>query len=144
MLESLGPPAGGRFRPSVPMVLFALWVLVFLSVFYTRPNYSVVTIGILRWVPVPLPRESFDVREFGAVGDGVTDNTAAFEAAVTAIWRRGGGRLNVSSGVWLTGPFNLTSHMILFLDEGAIILGNKVSGSQGGSSNLNQEGQNCL
>lgn len=67
----------------------------------------------------------FNITEFGAVGDGITLNTKAFENAVSAIsklGKRGGGQLNVPAGRWLTAPFNLTSHMTLFLAEDAVIL----------------------
>ncbi|KAJ8427723.1 hypothetical protein Cgig2_010241 [Carnegiea gigantea] len=73
---------------------------------------------------------AFNVTDFGAVGDGVTDNTVAFERAVAAIAKRrkkGGVQLNVPPGLWLTAPFNLTSYMTLFLAEGAVILGIDVS-----------------
>ncbi|KAK6139691.1 hypothetical protein DH2020_026559 [Rehmannia glutinosa] len=69
---------------------------------------------------------AFNLTDFGGVGDGVTLNTAAFERAVMAIsklGKKGGGQLNVPQGNWLTAPFNLTSHMTLFLAEGAVILG---------------------
>ncbi|KAL0410395.1 UNVERIFIED_CONTAM: putative polygalacturonase [Sesamum latifolium] len=69
---------------------------------------------------------TFNLTDFGGVGDGVTLNTEAFERAVIAISRlgkKGGGQLNVPPGNWLTAPFNLTSHMTLFLAEGAVILG---------------------
>ncbi|KAL6545283.1 hypothetical protein OROGR_009157 [Orobanche gracilis] len=68
----------------------------------------------------------FNFTDFGGVGDGVTLNTAAFERVVSAIsnlGEKGGGQLNVSPGRWLTAPFNLTSHMTLFLAEDAVILG---------------------
>ncbi|KAL0318993.1 UNVERIFIED_CONTAM: putative polygalacturonase [Sesamum angustifolium] len=65
----------------------------------------------------------FNLTDFGAVGDGVTVNTKAFEMAISEIRRRGGGQLNVEAGLWLTAPFNLTSHMTLFLAENAVILG---------------------
>lgn len=71
-----------------------------------------------------------NLSDFGAVGDGRTLNTEAFESAVAAISRlrgKGGGQLNVPAGRWLTAPFNLTSHMTLFLAEGAIILGIQVT-----------------
>ena len=64
------------------------------------------------------------------MGDGVTDNTVAFERAVSAIGKlrkKGGAQLNVPPGVWLTAPFNLTSYMTLFLAEDAVILGIDVS-----------------
>lgn len=72
---------------------------------------------------------AFNLRDFGGVGDGVTMNTGAFELAVAAIEKlggRGGGQLNVPGGVWLTAPFNLTSHMTLFLADDAVILGAQV------------------
>ncbi|XP_041994975.1 probable polygalacturonase isoform X2 [Salvia splendens] len=65
----------------------------------------------------------FNLADFGAVGDGITVNTNAFERAVSEIRRRGGGQLNVEAGRWLTAPFNLTSHMTLFLAQNAVILG---------------------
>uniref|UniRef100_A0A0D9X3K2 Pectate lyase superfamily protein domain-containing protein n=1 Tax=Leersia perrieri TaxID=77586 RepID=A0A0D9X3K2_9ORYZ len=67
------------------------------------------------------------VEEFGAVGDGVTSNTAAFRRAVATLEARaagggGGARLEVPAGRWLTGSFNLTSRFTLFLHHGALIL----------------------
>jgi hypothetical protein len=41
----------------------------------------------------------------------------------------GGMLLYVPPGVWLTGPFNLTSHMTLFLARGATIKATQVSSS---------------
>ena len=79
--------------------------------------------------PRPAPRlrpAAFNLTDFGGVGDGRALNTGAFERAVEAIAalaERGGGQLNVPPGRWLTAPFNLTSHMTLFLAEGAEILG---------------------
>nr|BAJ94032.1 predicted protein [Hordeum vulgare subsp. vulgare] len=81
----------------------------------------------------PAPRlrpMAYNLTDFGGVGDGRTVNTRAFERAVetiTAFADRGGAQLNVPPGRWLTGPFNLTSHMTLFLAEGAEILGITVS-----------------
>ncbi|GJN12661.1 hypothetical protein PR202_ga30956 [Eleusine coracana subsp. coracana] len=71
---------------------------------------------------------SASVEEFGAVGDGVTSNTAAFRRAVAALRERGGpggARLEVPPGRWLTGSFNLTSRFTLFLHDGAVILGSQ-------------------
>lgn len=82
-------------------------------------------------IEIPVLRPAvFDIKDFGGVADGVTVNTVPFERAVNAIWEvreRGGGQLNVGVGKWLTAPFNLTSHMTLFLAQGAEILGIDVS-----------------
>ncbi|ERM99467.1 hypothetical protein AMTR_s00131p00115550 [Amborella trichopoda] len=107
----------------------ALWFLVFLSLFIWQKS-SVEGILASRRVPSrPLPKlrpVAYNLSDFGGVGDGVTVNTKAFEKAIEAISKlrsSGGGQLNVESGRWLTAPFNLTSHMTLFLAEDAVILG---------------------
>jgi polygalacturonase len=66
------------------------------------------------------------ITEYCAVGDGKTLNTAAFAKAGAARARDGGAALVVPPGKWLTGPFNLTSHFTLYLDEGAEILASQV------------------
>ncbi|XP_006659744.2 probable polygalacturonase [Oryza brachyantha] len=71
---------------------------------------------------------SASVEEFGAVGDGVTSNTAAFRRAVAVLDARAAGRgarLEVPPGRWVTGSFNLTSRFTLFLHHGAILLGSQ-------------------
>lgn len=57
--------------------------------------------------------------EFGAVGDNMTDNTAAFRRATASCAEV----LVPSGGIFLTAPFNLSSHSVLRV-EGTI------SGSQ--------------
>ncbi|KAI4301452.1 hypothetical protein L6164_034730 [Bauhinia variegata] len=71
---------------------------------------------------------SVSILEFGAVGDGKTLNTVAFQNAIfylKSFADKGGAQLYVPSGRWLTGSFNLTSHLTLFLEKGAIILGSQ-------------------
>lgn len=55
-------------------------------------------------------------------------NTRYFENAIAIIKEvahDGGAQLNVGPGRWLTAPFNVTSHMTLFLAEGATIVGSQ-------------------
>lgn len=61
------------------------------------------------------------VRAFGAVGDGIADDTAAIQRAVNLLPE--GGRLVVPEGAYLTGPILLKSHMTLELQAGATLLG---------------------
>ena len=61
-----------------------------------------------------------DVRAFGAVGDGVTDDTDAIQAAIHACPRKG--RVRVSPGTYFVRPIVLKSHMTLELQEGATLL----------------------
>ncbi len=57
-----------------------------------------------------------NVKDFGAVGDGVTLDTAAIQRAIDA-----GGTVYFPKGTYLTGTLYLKSHGGLFLDQGAII-----------------------
>lgn len=68
------------------------------------------------------PKNEVSLKDFGAVGDGQSLCTEAFEKAVDALTKKGGGRLIVPEGVWLTGPIVLKSNINLHIKEGAIIL----------------------
>ncbi len=68
-----------------------------------------------------IPERTFTLTDFGGVGDGHTLNTRAFEQAIAAVDRAGGGRLVVPRGIFVTRPFALCSQLDLHLDEGAII-----------------------
>jgi polygalacturonase len=68
-----------------------------------------------------IPKHTFNLADFGAVGDGTTLNTAAFEKAIAAVKKAGGGRLVVPAGVFVTGPVALCSSLELHLSEDATI-----------------------
>lgn len=116
-------------------LLVSLWIAFLFTLFLWQQKSAAVGFLIFRrpfpYRPFPKLRHvAFNLTDFGAVGDGVTINTVAFERAMMAIsklGKKGGGQLNVPPGSWLTAPFNLTSHMTLFLAEGAEILGINVS-----------------
>lgn len=66
---------------------------------------------------------TIDVRGKGAVGDGVTDDTAAFQAAIDAL-PASGGTVHVAAGDYridATRSVRLRSHAALVLDEGAVL-----------------------
>ncbi|KAM3682176.1 hypothetical protein ACB098_12G053600 [Castanea mollissima] len=73
-------------------------------------------------------KHSAVLTDFGAVGDGKTSYTKAFNAAIkkrSTYASDGGAQLIVPPGKWLTGSFNLTSHFTLFLHKDAVILGSQ-------------------
>src|SRR5690606_48152 len=65
---------------------------------------------------------SVNIRDFGAVNDGLTKNTQAFADAIDAVSKMGGGKVIVPRGIRLTGPIVLKSNINLHVEEGALVL----------------------
>jgi Glycosyl hydrolases family 28 len=63
-----------------------------------------------------------NIRDFGAIGDGVTLDTAAITQAIAACLKTGGGTVIVPAGTFLTGTFRLESNIHLQLEAGARLL----------------------
>ncbi|MCH5201473.1 MAG: glycoside hydrolase family 28 protein, partial [Oscillospiraceae bacterium] len=63
-----------------------------------------------------------NVKDFGAVGDGKTDDTVSIQTAINCL--PVGGRLFIPDGVYSIAPINLKSHITLELAENAVLLGN--------------------
>ena len=57
------------------------------------------------------------------VGDGKTLNTPAIQAAIDKLSRKGGGKLILLQGTYLTGAIQLKSGVELHLEAGAELLG---------------------
>ena len=66
---------------------------------------------------------AYNVRRFGAVGDGCALDTAALQQAVDACHEGGGGTVLVPAGTYLTGTLYLKSRVTLYLSAGATLLG---------------------
>ena len=73
----------------------------------------------------PPPPTVCNPRSFGAVGDGIADDTAAIQDAVNASAAQGGGIVELSAAgngtVYVTGPITLKSHIDLHIDQGVTL-----------------------
>ena len=65
---------------------------------------------------------SFDVRAFGAKGDGKALDTPAVNKAIDAAAAAGGGTVHFSAGTYRCFSIHLKSNLALYLDQGATIL----------------------
>jgi polygalacturonase len=72
----------------------------------------------------PAPVENvFNVRSFGAAGDGTNLDSPAINRAIDAAAAAGGGTVLVPAGTYLSGSIHLKSNIHLLIDAGATILG---------------------
>ena len=75
-----------------------------------------------RVVPLPtIPAVTFDVKTYGATGNGATDDTKSLQAALTAAANAGGGTVTVPKGTFLCGPLTVGNSTRLDLAAGAIL-----------------------
>jgi polygalacturonase len=63
----------------------------------------------------------YDITKFGAIGDGVTDNTKSIAAAIEACSASGGGTVYIPAGTYMTGPIVLRDYMTLYVEAGALV-----------------------
>jgi len=71
----------------------------------------------------PSAKTDFNVRDYGAVGDGKTLDSPAINKAIDAAAETGGGTVLVPTGTYLSGSIHLKSNIHLLIDAGATILG---------------------
>lgn len=70
--------------------------------------------------PGPPPAPVFNPRDFGAKGDGASDDTAAVRQAIAACAGTGGSVL-LDRGTFVTGNLELKSRMTFYIAEGATL-----------------------
>ena len=66
-----------------------------------------------------------DIRNYGAIGDGITLNTAAIQAAIDDCSAHGGGQVILVDGRYLSGRINLKDGVELHIERDAVLLGSK-------------------
>jgi polygalacturonase len=87
----------------------------------------------------------FDVRMFGATGDGKTIDSLAINRAIEAAAEAGGGRVLFPAGVYASYSIHLKSNVHLQLEQGAAILAAESDGESAGGYDHpepNPEGKN--
>jgi polygalacturonase len=74
-------------------------------------------------LPGCLFAQTFDITHYGAVPGGSINNAPAIQRAIDACAGKGGGRVYVPAGVFVTGTIHLKSNIDLYLEAGATLLG---------------------
>ncbi|SHF46743.1 Right handed beta helix region [Mariniphaga anaerophila] len=69
-----------------------------------------------------IPDYAVSITDFGAKKGGKVLNTQAFADAIEAVSKKGGGKVVIPAGIWLTGPIHLKSNLELHAETGALIV----------------------
>ncbi|TRX51655.1 glycoside hydrolase family 28 protein [Fulvivirga sp. M361] len=69
--------------------------------------------------------KTWNVLEFGAIGDSATINTIAIQKAIDACSEAGGGTVLISDGTYLSGTILLKNNVALKVDQSAQLLGSE-------------------
>ena len=90
---------------------------------HLRQSFLVLLPLALAFVALAAPRGPlFDIRDFGAKGDGRTIDSPAINAAIDAAVTAGGGRVIIPAGRFRSASIRLQSNVTLELTEGAVLL----------------------
>jgi polygalacturonase len=73
--------------------------------------------------PIAVADKTYNVRDFGAVGDGATKDTAVFQKALDACAVNGGGEILVPAGNYLIGSVQMGNRTILRLQTNSVLTG---------------------
>ena len=96
------------------------------SISTTTSTNAVLTVTLKSPPLLPnIPTNVFNVANFGAVGDGVTNNASAIQSTINAARAAGGGTVEIPSAgtlsTYLSGPIVLSNNMNLKIDAGAML-----------------------
>jgi polygalacturonase len=90
---------------------------------HSRILLCALALGLMQFIPAVRAEGDFNVRAFGAAGDGTTKDTAAFQKALDACAAAGGGTVVVPEGNYLIGSIALGGHTTLQLESRAYLIG---------------------
>jgi len=85
--------------------------------------YSLLVATVFACTNLTQSSTDFSITDYGAVGDSTTLNTEAIQSAIDAAFEKGGGRVIVPSGKFLTGSILLKDNVELHLTAGGTLLG---------------------
>ncbi len=88
-----------------------------------REVYDFVLSELPERVPSIVP--IFNVKDYGAVGDGKTSDTVAINAAIEACANQSGGIVYVPPGIYLSGSLHMKTNVTLYLDSEAVLRGTR-------------------
>lgn len=71
---------------------------------------------------MPAQAATYNIRDFGAIGDGQTIDSPAINAAIDQASQNGGGTIYIPAGAYLCYSIRLKSNVTLYIESGAVIV----------------------
>lgn len=114
-------------------LLVFLWTFVSITVVGAQPDhqtspyidpdiYTKLPFHMERVIQPSFPDYSVSIVDFGAKSDGITMNTEAINKAIKQVSEKGGGKVIIPEGLWLTGPITLLSNVNLYTETNALVV----------------------
>ncbi len=88
-----------------------------------KPTTALALAALLLAASLPATAKICDARSYGAKPDGTTKNTTAIQSAIDDCAKAGGGTVQLSGGVFVSGPIVLKSNVALDLAKGTTLFG---------------------
>jgi polygalacturonase len=89
----------------------------------TRPGFATISLLAFASATMALAAANYNVRDFGAIGDGAAKDTAAFQKALDTCAVNGGGEVCVPAGKYLIGSVQIGNRTVLRLEPDSVIVG---------------------
>jgi polygalacturonase len=87
------------------------------------------TVLLLLCLPTLLFAKDYNVKDYGALGNGSTLDTKAINKAIDAAKAAGGGTVFFPAGNYLSGSIHLQNNITLYIDQGAVIIAAPIADS---------------
>lgn len=84
-------------------------------------NQIVLVLLVLNSLSVWCGNPFFNIVDYGAKNDGSVRATEAINAAINAAKAAGGGTVYIPAGMYVTGPIELVSNLVLYIEAGATL-----------------------
>jgi len=115
--------------PKIKIIIIAILIILAITTgffAYWRSHQTaepvVIPFAFQQMSDPTFPNTICNIKDYGAVSDGTTKNSEAFQKAIADCASKGGGKVLVPEGKWLTGAIHLQSNIDLDLAKGATML----------------------
>jgi polygalacturonase len=90
---------------------------------FMKPTTALSLAALFLAASLPATAKVCDAHSYGAKPDGATKNTTAIQSAIDDCAKAGGGTVQLSGGVFVSGPIVLKTNVTLDLAKGTTLLG---------------------